>query len=202
MVCGLGARPEDEVTLGQLRELESCDALFCAEGTAGPVLARFGLRGRPVPKRPEAMLAAGRRVGLALWGHPDFTSRLALRLAGECRRKGARLTVVPGASPVGSLLASSASFFGGGDFGYLGILAQEAPGSAGEHWLPLVLFAEKGDWPRAARALCAAYGPGHKAWAQPEDGPARLITVAELSGLKERACALVPPKRRAARRPR
>ncbi len=118
VICGLGIDPASDASLEALRELGRCDLVFC--GLPGRRV-RSWLRGlvgsaRPWP-RPEALIREARRgsrVGLAVWGHPRITSRLALAAESLCARRGVRCRIVAGISPLSDLLARRRAGLGWG----------------------------------------------------------------------------------------
>src|SRR5438034_6691415 len=95
LVCGLGVHPPDDATLETLQALEGCGTVFSdlADRRHFEWLKGLFPRLKPV-KSPAAILrAAGRGAGLAVWGHPQYTSLLARRVEeigrASCRERSA-----------------------------------------------------------------------------------------------------------------
>ena len=108
VVCGLGCDPEREVTLEVLAALAGCKVRFChARPKTRAWLARRVGRVQ-VPRDAAAIVAAARRglAGLAVWGHPTFTSELARETLAAAARAGVETVVLAGISPVSHAMAA------------------------------------------------------------------------------------------------
>lgn len=206
-ICGLGVYPPAETTLETLQLLETCRVVFC--DAADPKLAKW-LAGycREVrrPKDAEEVLAEARKggeIGLAVWGHPEFCSRLAREVQLRCRKAKVAYRAAGAISPVASAFARSVSFLGG-DYGYQGIQAYEL-GTLLEDpktltpRLPLVVYAETApakEWERLFSLIRGLYpeslGVRFYPAAEPDE---RQATVGSLSKLKPSGgVLLVPPE--------
>lgn len=204
-ICGLGVHPPLETTLETLHALEGCAEVFTDVRDARTFEWLRGYCKKLSRARDAASVlsAAGRgRAALAVWGHPQFSSRLALEVEREAQRRGIRYEVLGAVSPVGSAFARSISFLGG-DYGYQGIQAYElealleSPGSATER-LPLVVYSEGApakDWKRLARELAGRYPEGHEVRLYPVGpGGERILTIQALGRQAlEGAVLLIPP---------
>lgn len=205
-ICGLGTRPPEETTLETLQALEGCRVVFSDVADEGVFDWLKGYcRKLSRPKSAAEIVAAARKegpVGLAVWGHPQFSSLLARRVQNEARKAGVPFTVAGAISPIGSAFARSVSFLGG-DYGYQGIQGYELgtllakPGAMTTE-LPLVVYAEAaaaGDWSRFHDLLKSSYPAAHEVIVYPASGaPERRQTVGSLSeGRAEGAVVLVPP---------
>lgn len=207
-ICGLGAHPPEETTLETLQELEDCRVVFSDLADARVFAWLKGYCRRLRRPRDAAEVAAqaarGGSVGLAVWGHPNFSSRLARRLQRECQARGVAFKVFGAISPVGSAFARSGSFLGG-DYGYQGLQAYELETfldrpEALNPGLPAVLYAEfapPSRWEEAVSRLRGRFPPDH---------PVSLYPVGSrqgedllLAGLESRklqgAVLLLPPLR-------
>ncbi|HEX4046314.1 MAG TPA: SAM-dependent methyltransferase [Elusimicrobiota bacterium] len=205
-ICGLGTRPPDETTLETLQALEGCRVVF-SDVADESVFAWLGgyCRRLSRPKSAADVVAAAHKggpVGLAVWGHPQFSSLLARRVQNEARAAGVPFTVAGAISPIGSAFARSVSFLGG-DYGYQGIQGYElsallaAPGAMTTE-LPLVVYAEAAaarDWSRLHALLKSSYPAAHELIVYPASGgPERRLAVGSLGeGRDEGAVILVPP---------
>ena len=204
-ICGLGTRPPEETTIETLQALEGCSVVY--SDVADEVVFKW-LKGycRKLsrPKSAAEVVAAARKgglVGLAVWGHPQFSSLLARRVQNEARKAGVTFTVAGAISPIGSAFARSVSFLGG-DYGYQGIQGYELGALlAGPNLLttelPLVVYAEMApaaEWDRLHALLKSSYPATHEVIVYPGAGLERRACVGALSeGRDEGAIILVPP---------
>lgn len=202
IICGLGVRIPEETTLETLQALGDCRVVYC---DLDDKKARSWLSGYcRALKRPAGaaeVVAAARKggAGLAVWGHPQFSSRLAREVELAARKAGLSYRVYGAISPIGSVFARSVSFLGG-DYGYQGIqaysvetLLDDPRAVTGE--LPLVLYAEESrpsQWKAALQGLRRLYPGRHMARLYAPSGES---VEGELSVLKpsSRCVVLVPP---------
>lgn len=205
-ICGLGTRPPEETTLETLQALGACRVVF-SDVADKDVFAwlRGYCRALRRPAGAADVLAEARRggeVGLAVWGHPQFSSRLARRVQEDARAAKLPFAVLGAISPIGSAFARSVSFLGG-DYGYQGIQGYEletllaAPALLTTS-LPLVVYAERApaaEWVRLFALLQASYPAAHELVIFPAGaGPERRAAVGALgAGRDEGAVLLVPP---------
>lgn len=209
-ICGLGTRPPEETTLETLQALEGCRVVYCdvADEAVYSWLKGY-CRKLARPKSAADVVAAAKKdgpVGLAVWGHPQFSSLLARRVQNEARKAGVPFTVAGAISPIGSAFARSVSFLGG-DYGYQGIQGYELGTLLAEPGilttdLPLVVYAETapaGEWRRLHALLKSSYPAAHEVIVYPgSGGPERRVAVASLSEVRdEGAIMLVPPAAKA-----
>lgn len=202
IICGLGVRVPEEVTLESLQALADCRVVYCDLKNAK---AKAWLGGycrvlkTPASAHEVVSDAAKGGVGLAVWGQPQFSSRLARETELAAVKAGVPYRVFGAISPVGSVFARSVSFLGG-DYGYQGIQAYSvetllADEKAARVDLPLVLYAEKAnasDWATILERLAGAYPKGHQGRMFPAEGPE---TRAALGALKpsDSCVLLIPP---------
>lgn len=205
-ICGLGVHPPLETTLETLHALEGCEEVFTDVRSARTFEWLKGYcKKLSRPREAASVLAAARRgeAALAVWGHPQFSSRLALEVEREAQRAGVAYEVLGAVSPVGSAFARSISFLGG-DYGYQGIQAYElealleSPDSAVER-LPLVVYSEAAPakaWRELAKALAGRYPKGHEVRLYSVGpGGERVLTIQALGREKlEGGVVLIPPK--------
>lgn len=202
IICGLGVRVPEETTLETLQALADCRVVYT---DLDDKKARAWLGGYckslKTPKSAADILSAaaeGGGVGLAVWGNPQSSSRLAREVELAAQKAGLAYRVLGAISPIGSVFARSVSFLGG-DYGYQGIQAYDLQtvlddAKAATTELPLVLYAERGapaSWKTALKRLAAGYPAGHKATLYAPAGQ----TDAPLSELKpgDRCVVLIPP---------
>jgi len=214
-ICGLGTRVPEETTLEALIALGECRAVFCAleDPRSARWLGSHGIKTRKPKNAAEVVAAAGKKggpVGLAVWGHPQFTSRFAREVELGLRAAGLTYRVYGAVSPVGSAFARSVSFLGG-DYGYQGLQCYDLetllgdPGAANDR-LPLIVCSEKSAperWSALFALLAARYPSAHEARVYPVGSDEeRRVPIARLSakGLVG-ATILVPPAGGAPKRP-
>jgi hypothetical protein len=202
IICGLGVRVPEETTLESLQALADCRVVY---SDLDDKKARAWLSGYCAKLERPASAAAvlkevakGDGVGLAVWGHPQSSSRLAREVELAAQKAGLAYRVYGAISPIGSVFARSVSFLGG-DYGYQGIqsydletVLDDAKSATTE--LPLVLYAERGSpakWKAALKLLAPGYPAGHKARLYAPEGE----TEAALASLKpgDRCVLLIPP---------
>lgn len=214
-ICGLGTRVPEETTLEALIALGECREVYCAVENPRSFawLKSHGLKLKR-PKGAAEIVAAARKkggpVGLAVWGHPQFTSRLAREVEGGLRAAGLEYKVYGAISPVGSAFARSVSFLGG-DYGYQGLQCYDLETALGEPdalttRLPLIVCSEwspRARWKALFGLLSSKYPAAHEARVYPVGSDAeRKTTVGRLSaaGLSG-ATVLIPPAGGAPKRP-
>lgn len=214
-ICGMGTRIPEETTLEALIALGECREVYCAVENARSFawLKAHGLRLKR-PKGAAEIVAAAKKkgapVGLAVWGHPQFTSRLAREVERGLRAAGLEYKVYGAISPVGSAFARSVSFLGG-DYGYQGLQCYDvetllSDPSAATDRLPLIVCSEKSSpakWTELFSLLGSRYPSSHEARIYPVGSDEeRKVPVGKLSakGLTG-ATILVPPKGGAPKRP-
>lgn len=205
-VCGLGLRMPQETTLEALQALRECDSLFVsvADARSRRWLERWCGRARRPKDAAQVVAAAsgGRTVGLAVWGHPEYTSVLAREVGAAALAAGASLRVYAGVSPVSSVFARSVTFLGG-DFGHRGARscdlesALASPESISPR-LPALIFAESAKparWADLKRALSARYPASHPVRAYPAGTDEERATTLAALDVRRLAGAvlLVPP---------
>lgn len=202
IICGLGVRVPEETTLESLQALADCRVVYCdlEDKKARDWLGGFCRELKRPASAGEVVRDAAEAgaVGLAVWGQPQFSSRLAREIELAAAKAGVVYRVFGAISPIGSVFARSVSFLGG-DYGYQGIQAYSvetllADEKAARVDLPLVLYAEKtnaADWAAVLKRLAAAYPKGHQGRMFAPQGPE---TQAELAALKPSyACVLLIP---------
>ncbi|MDP3544068.1 MAG: SAM-dependent methyltransferase [Elusimicrobiota bacterium] len=203
IICGLGVRVPEEITLESLQALADCRVVYCdLEDKAARAWLKGYCRELKFPGSAEevvrdAVKAGG--VGLAVWGQPQFSSRLARETELAAVKAGVAYRVFGAISPIGSVFARSVSFLGG-DYGYQGIQAYSvetllADEKAARIDLPLVLYAEKtnaAEWATVLERLAGAYPKGHQGRMFASDGPE---TKGMLSAMKpsDSCVLLIPP---------
>lgn len=201
IICGLGVRVPEETTLESLQALADCRVVYSDldDKKARTWLAGY-CKSLKTPASPAAVLkdAADGGVGVAVWGNPQSSSRLARDIELGAQKAGLSYRVYGSISPIGSVFARSVSFLGG-DYGYQGIqsydletVLEDAKAATTE--LPLVLYAERGapaKWKTALARLAKGYPAGHKARLYAPAGE----TEAALTALKpgDRCVILIPP---------
>jgi hypothetical protein len=201
IICGLGVRVPQETTLESLQALADCRVVYSDldDKKAFAWLAGYCKKlERPASAAAVLKDAAKGGVGLAVWGHPQSSSRLAREVELGAQKAGLAYRVYGAISPIGSVFARSVSFLGG-DYGYQGIQSYDLEtviedAKAATTDLPLVLYAERGEpakWKAALKALEAGYPAGHKARLYAPEGE----TEAALASLKpgDRCVLLIPP---------
>lgn len=203
IICGLGVRVPEEVTLESLQALADCRVVYCdlEDKKARSWLGGY-CRALKTPSSAAEIVsdaAKGGVVGLAVWGQPQFSSRLARATELAAVKAGIPYRVFGAISPIGSVFARSVSFLGG-DYGYQGIQAYSvetllADEKAARIDLPLVLYAEKtnaSEWAAVLERLAGAYPKGHRGRMFAAAGPE---TSAELTKLKpsDSCVLLIPP---------
>lgn len=212
-ICGLGVRAPEETTLEALIALEDCRVVFCAVKDKKAVAwlkKRVRLK---VPKSAREIVdaaAQGGPVGLAVWGHPQFSSEFAREVQAGLRAAGLGFRVYGAVSPVGSAFARSVSFLGG-DYGYQGAQCYAletllADPSMLSQELPLVVFAERAAparWGELITLLRSRFAAGHEVRAYPSGSDAELrLPLSKLSpGTLSGGVLLVPPPAGAPKRP-
>jgi hypothetical protein len=214
-ICGLGTRIPEETTLEALIALGECREVFCAveDPRSFRWLKSHGLKLKK-PKGAAELVAAAKKkgapVGLAVWGHPQFNSRLAREVELKLRAAGLEYKVYGAISPVGSAFARSVSFLGG-DYGYQGLQCYDLETclddpAAWTDRLPLIVCSEKSAparWAALFALLCARYPAGHETRVYPVGSDEeRKVAVGKLAakGLTG-ATILIPPKGGAPKRP-
>lgn len=202
IICGLGVRVPEETTLESLQALADCRVVFSdlEDKKARAWLAGY-CRSLKTPASAAAVLAAAAKdgsVGLAVWGNPQSSSRLAREVELRAQKAGIVYRVYGAISPIGSVFARSVSFLGG-DYGYQGIQAYDLEtvledAGAATTELPLVLYSEKGSpaqWTKALKRLAAGYPAGHKARLYAPQGESQGSLTALKPGA--RCVMLIPP---------
>lgn len=214
-ICGLGTRVPEETTLEALIALGDCREVFCAveDPRSFRWLKAHGLKLRKPKGAAEVVAAAKKKggpVGLAVWGHPQFTSRLAREVEKGLRAAGLAYRVYGAISPVGSAFARSVSFLGG-DYGYQGLQCYDLETclrdpSAFTDRLPLIVCSEKSSlarWASLFSLLSSRYPAGHEVRVYPIGSDAEVKTT--VGKLKAKglvgATVLIPPKGGAPVRP-
>ena len=201
IICGLGVRVPQETTLESLQALADCRVVYShLEDKKGRAWLAGYCKSLKVPSSAAAVLkdAAKGGIGLAVWGNPQSSSRLAREVELGAQKAGLSYRVLGAISPIGSVFARSVSFLGG-DYGYQGIQSYDLEtvlddAKAATTELPLVLYAERGapaKWKAALKRLEAGYPSGHKARLYAPEGESE----AALSALKpgDRCVILIPP---------
>lgn len=145
VVCGLGCDPERETTLEVLASLAACRTRFCdaRPKTRAWLARRAGLI--RTPRNSAVIIAAARRglTGLAVWGHPTITSKLAREVLTAARAAGIETVVLAGISPVSHAMAAAGRPLGwrsDEDRGWTAAPAGAAPRSRAR---PVALFDAK-----------------------------------------------------------
>lgn len=202
IICGLGVRVPEETTLESLQALSDCRVVFTdLEDKKGRTWLAGYCKSLKSPSAPGAIVSEAAKVGgvgLAVWGNPQSSSRLAREVELAAQKAGVAYRVLGAISPIGSVFARSVSFLGG-DYGYQGIQSYDLEtvlqdASAATTELPLVLYAERGEpakWEAALHRLASTYPAGHRGRLYAPEGE----TEAELVALKpgDRCVMLIPP---------
>lgn len=202
IICGLGVRVPEETTLESLQALADCRVVYC---DLEDKKARAWLGGycrvlkTPADAAEIVSDAAEGGVGLAVWGQPQFSSRLAREAELAAVKAGVSYRVFGAISPIGSVFARSVSFLGG-DYGYQGIQAYSvetllADEKAARIDLPLVLYAEKtnsSEWSTLLERLAGAYPKGHQGRMFASAGPETKAALTELEP-SDSCVLLIPP---------
>lgn len=177
VICGLGTHPVRETTLETLMALGACDEvhLKLADRAARAWIGGYCRNPKPAARAAAVAAAAkrGKTVGVAVWGHPQFTSGYAREVEAACRRAKVPFEVLAAISPVASVFARAIEFFGG-DYGHQGVQAYDletlaADPSVVTPRLPLVTYAEDAPaarWEALRAVLAALYGARHRVAAQ------------------------------------
>lgn len=207
LICGLGVRPEEDTSVETLEALETCRVVYSdlADDDHFDWLRRHFPTLRRTENASKIVDAARVRpnVGLAVWGHPRYTSRLARRVETHCRRYKVALSFMPASSPITSALARSKAFLGG-DEGYGGIQAYDLDALIARPAmllarLPIVIYAERGPrkrWALLAELLLKRYPADHPVHLQPTKASESLSTLQALAAMELAGAVLVPPLRR------
>lgn len=205
IICGLGVRVPEETTVETLQALADCRVVYTdLEDKAGRAWLEGYCKAVKTPRSAAAVVADaakskdGEAVGLAVWGHPQSSSRLAREVELAAQKAELRYRVYGAISPIGSVFARSVSFLGG-DYGYQGIQSYdvetlETDEDAANTELPLVLFAERAEtarWRKLLGRLAARYPAGHRATLYAAAGETEG-TLAELAPA-DRCVVLIPP---------
>ena len=213
-ICGLGTRVPEETTLEALIALGECRVVYCALANPRSFawLKSHGLNLKKAGKAAEVVAAArkGGPVGVAVWGHPQFSSAYARAAETALTAAGIPFKVYGAISPVGSAFARSVSFLGG-DYGYQGIQCYDAEtlladASALTGRLPLVVYSEKSAparWKALLGFLKSRYPAPHEARVYPVGSDEERVTTVGALAAKGLAGAmiLVPPEGGAPKRP-
>lgn len=149
-IFGLGTRVPDETTIETLMALEECACVFSAlQDPKSQAWLKKRVPGLKLFRGSAALVKAAKTrgpVGLAVWGHPQFSSVAAREAQAALKAAGVPCRVYGAVSPVGSVFARSVSFLGG-DYGYQGVQAYALDSLLADpsRWvprLPLVAYAE------------------------------------------------------------
>lgn len=201
IICGLGVRVPEETTVETLQALADCRVVYTdLEDKAGRAWLTGYCKALKTPRSAKEVVDAAAKggVGLAVWGHPQSSSRLAREVELAAQKSGVRYRVYGAISPIGSAFARSVSFLGG-DYGYQGIQSYdvetlETDEDAATVELPLVLFAERAEparWRKLLKRLAARYPARHRATLYAPAGETEG-TLEELSPA-DRCVVLIPP---------
>jgi len=204
-ICGLGVYPPQETTLETLQILGDCRVVFSdvQDEKAFKWLSGYCKELKRAAGAAAVMAAASRggAVGVAVWGHPQFSSRLAREVELKCRKAKVPYEVSGAISPIGSVFARSVSFLGG-DYGYQGIQAYDLETLLSDEKslspaLPLVVYAEAAPpaaWRRLFGLLKSRYPAGHEIRSYAAGAPdERVLTVGRLKDSAPEFCALLVP---------
>lgn len=213
-IFGLGTRIPEETTIETLMAIDECAVVYSAleDKTAQAWLKKRAPGVKPFVDGASLVKAAksGGPIGLAVWGHPQFSSAAAREAQAALAAARVPVQIYGAVSPIGSAFARSVSFLGG-DYGYQGAQAYELETLLSEpsRWvsrLPLVAFAERASavrW-RAFKDLLSQKLPAsHELRVYPVGSdeerrmPLSKFTGAALGG----AVVLVPPVTGAPKRP-
>lgn len=200
-LCGLGVRPAEDTTLETLEALRGCSEVYAelADPASFAWLKSLFPGVKKAPGAAGLVKAAGSaRVGLAVWGHPLYCSRLAREVQLLAQKKGVACRMSAAVSPVGRALTSGPDFFGGaqGNQAYQGYDLETLlePESRPAPELPLVVYAEAGSpasWKRLAARLAPLYPPGHKALLTSlPQGDSKELALAELGAAAPKGALL------------
>ena len=149
-IFGLGTRVPEETTIETLMALEECAVVYSAlQDPKTEAWLKKRVPGLKKFRDGEALAKAAKSrgpVGLAVWGHPQFSSVAARAAQAALKAAGVPCRVYGAVSPVGSVFARSVSFLGG-DYGYQGVQAYALESLLEDpaRWaprLPLVTYAE------------------------------------------------------------
>jgi hypothetical protein len=213
-IFGLGTRVPQETTIETLMALEECRAVYSGlkDKRVEAWLKKRVPGLKPLRSASELVDAAkkGGPVGLAVWGHPQFSSALAREAQALLRKAGVECRVYGAVSPIGSSFARSVSFLGG-DYGYQGAQAYELSTLLADpaRWtprLPLVAYAETAPsaaWKSLQAILAAKLDGKHELRVYPigtDDEKLVPLSRFPLAGL-DGAVVLVPPAGGAPKRP-
>jgi hypothetical protein len=191
-ICGLGVNPPAETTLETLQILGACRVVYCeiADKKVFDWLKGYCKKVARPKSAAEIVKAAkgGEDVGVAVWGHPEFSSRLAREVQLKCRKARVPFRVAGAISPIGSAFARSVSFLGG-DYGYQGIQAYELETLLGDSKvlvtrLPLVVYAEsapKRSWDKLFALLKERYPKDREVRLYAAGAHEKVSSVARLS---------------------
>ncbi|MBI3554142.1 MAG: hypothetical protein HY077_16720 [Elusimicrobia bacterium] len=192
-ICGLGVNPPAETTLETLQVLGACRVVYCdlADQKTFGWLKDY-CRKVERPKSAAQVVAAAKikgDVGLAVWGHPQFSSELARQVQLQSRKAKIPYQVIGAISPIGSAFARSVSFLGG-DYGYQGIQAYEletllADSKVLTTRLPLVVYAEsapRARWKKLFELLRERYPKDQEVRLYPVGGRERIALAARIDG--------------------
>ena len=212
-ICGLGMRVPEETTLESLIALEECRVVYVAvKDPKGLAWLRKRMKVKPARSAKEVVedASSGGRVGLAVWGHPQFCSPLARDVEAALRERKLPFRVYGAVSPAGSAFARSVSFLGG-DYGYQGAQCLEletllADPSKLSQEMPLIVFAEHAAparWQALAKLLAPLYPKKLELRAYPAGTDEEKILPLEKLGPKTLTggILLVPPPNGAPKRP-
>lgn len=180
LLCSLGIRPPQSVTLEVFEALRRCDVVFA--GPCSSQTARFlrhfckdiRLLGQAIVRhsisRVFAQLRPGRLVGYAAFGHPMILGTLADTLHRRALRQGVSCGVLAGLSCFDAFLVAARHTW---SYSYPWIQILEdtrlkagAAGAQADGSLPLVAYLEEGtkrDSLRKLRDYCLkSYSPDHE----------------------------------------
>lgn len=173
-LCGLGVYPPEDVTLETLQVLDSCDVVFTdliEDGMLEWLRGYFpGMRRTADAAEVVAAACSRASVGLAVWGHPQYTSTLARGVRRLCLKRSVPCRVFASNSPIGVAMAASVDFMGGaqgceGVQAYdLDVLLDSPDGLKAQ--LPLVVYSQTGNadrWRRLGSLLARTYPMNHEA---------------------------------------
>lgn len=214
-ICGLGTRVPEETTLEALIALDECREVYCAVEDPNSLkwLKKHGINAKK-PKDPAAVVASAKKkggpVGLAVWGHPQFTSRFAREVELGLKKAGLEYRVYGAISPVGSSFARSVSFLGG-DYGYQGMQCYDLETLLSDPAvlttrIPLIVCTEKaaaGRWTALFELLRKSFAADHEARVYHCGSDDEIITTVGKLSAKGfiGATLLVPPLKGAPKRP-
>ena len=148
-IFGLGTRVPEETTIETLMALEECASVFSAlQDPKSVAWLKKRVPGLKTFRDSAALVKEAKArgpVGLAVWGHPQFSSVAARDVQAALKAAGVPCRVYGAVSPVGSVFARSVSFLG--DYGYQGVQAYALDSLLEDpsRWvtrLPLIAYAE------------------------------------------------------------